>query len=67
MSMQNTLILTGWGWKEYSVAAAAVLQALGGAADVRGVSRRVFDKFGQNLSRTADALKVARNTVRKYL
>jgi hypothetical protein len=21
--MQNTLILTGWGWKEYSVAAAA--------------------------------------------
>ena len=38
--MQNTLILTGWGWKEYSVAAAAVLRAFNGAADVRGVSKR---------------------------
>ena len=35
--MQNTLILTGWGWKEYSVAAAAALRALKGMADVRGV------------------------------
>jgi hypothetical protein len=38
--MQNTLILTGWGWKEYSVAAAAALRAFNGAADVRGVSKR---------------------------
>ena len=29
--------------------------------------RRVFDKYGQNLSKTAEALKVARNTVRRYL
>ena len=29
--------------------------------------RKVFDKYGQNLSKTAQALKVARNTVRKYL
>lgn len=43
--MQNTLILTGWGWKEYSVAAAAVLRALGGTADVRGVSRRRLSEF----------------------
>ena len=36
-------------------------------AVMRAHVRRVFDKYGQNLSRTADALKVARNTVRKYL
>jgi DNA-binding NtrC family response regulator len=29
--------------------------------------RHVFDKYGQNLSKTAAALKVARNTVMKYL
>jgi two-component system NtrC family response regulator len=29
--------------------------------------RRIFDKYGQNLSKTAEALKVARNTVRRYL
>lgn len=29
--------------------------------------RKVFDKYGQNLSRTAAALRVARNTVRRYL
>ncbi len=28
---------------------------------------RVFDKYGQNLTRTAKALEVSRNTVRKYL
>jgi hypothetical protein len=26
-----------------------------------------FDKYGQNLSKTAEALKVAGNTVRRYL
>ena len=40
LDMQNTLILTGWGWKEYSVAAAATLRALKGATAVRGVSKR---------------------------
>jgi DNA-binding NtrC family response regulator len=29
--------------------------------------RRVFDKYAQNLSKTAEALKVTRNTVRRYL
>ena len=29
----DTLILTGWGWKEYAVAAAVALKALGGIPD----------------------------------
>jgi len=29
--------------------------------------RRIFDKYGQNLTRAAQALDVSRNTVRKYL
>ena len=29
--------------------------------------RRVYEKFGQNLTRAAEALDVSRNTVRKYL
>ena len=29
--------------------------------------RKVYDKYGQNLTKAADALKVSRNTVRKYL
>ena len=36
-------------------------------AAVRIHVRKVFDKYGQNLSKTASALKVARNTVRKYM
>ena len=36
----NSLILTGWGWKEYAVAAAVLLKALKGEADVRGMSMR---------------------------
>lgn len=39
------LILTGWGWKEYPVAAAVALKALGGAADVLGMSRRRLPEF----------------------
>ena len=41
----KTLILTGWGWKEYPVAAAVALRALGGAADVCGMSRRRLPEF----------------------
>ena len=37
------------------------------AVVVRRHVRKIFDKYGQNLSKTASALKVARNTVRKYL
>ena len=29
--------------------------------------RRVYEKYGQNLSRAAEALDISRNTVRKYL
>ena len=36
-------------------------------AAIRRHVRRVFDKYGQNLSRAAQALKVARNTAKKYL
>jgi transcriptional regulator with PAS, ATPase and Fis domain len=29
--------------------------------------KKVFNKYDKNLTKTADALQVARNTVRKYL
>lgn len=38
--MKNDLIITGWGWKEYAVAAAAALRALRGEAEVVGMSKR---------------------------
>ncbi len=41
----STLILTGWGWKEYAVAAAAALRALGGRAEVLGMSKRRLPEF----------------------
>ncbi len=37
--MKN-LVLTGYGWDEYAVAAAAAFQALDGKCDVQGVSKR---------------------------
>ena len=45
MYMQNTLILTGWGWKEYAVAAAIALKSFGGKADVMGMSKRRLPEF----------------------
>ena len=41
----DTLMLTGWGWKEYAVAAAVGLKALGGKADVMGISKRRLPEF----------------------
>ena len=41
----DTLILTGWGWKEYAVAAAVALKALCGKADVMGMSKRRLPEF----------------------
>ena len=38
--MKNDLIITGWGWMEYAVAAAVALKALGGNAEVRGISKK---------------------------
>ena len=78
----DNLILTGYGWTEYAVAASEsqqrkVIPLMKSVADsalldefdaaVRRHVRRVFDKYGRNLSRAAQALKVARNTVKKYL
>ena len=78
----DNLILTGHGWTEYAVAASEsqqqkVLPIMKSVADsalpdeldaaVRRHVRRVLDKYGRNLSRAAQALKVARNTVKNYL
>ena len=41
----DALVLTGWGWKEYAVAAAVALKALGGKADVMGMSKRRLPEF----------------------
>ena len=41
----DTLILTGWGWKEYAVAAAVALKAMEGRADVMGMSKRRLPEF----------------------
>ncbi len=41
----KTLVLTGWGWKEYAVAAAAALDAIGGDAEVMGMSKRRLPEF----------------------
>lgn len=43
--MKNDLIITGWGWKEYAVAAAAALRALKGEAEVVGMSKRRLPEF----------------------
>lgn len=48
--MINTLILTGWGWKEYPVAAALAFKALGGEADIAGISRRRLPEFLESYS-----------------
>ena len=45
MAKNDTIILTGWGWKEYAVAAAAALKALNGNAVVMGMSKRRLPEF----------------------
>ena len=45
MEKNGNLILTGWGYMDYVVSAAAALKALGGKADVYGVSRRRLPEF----------------------
>jgi len=37
------------------------------AAPIRLHVKRVYEKYNSNLSKTDEALKAARNTVRKYL
>ena len=43
--MEKNLILTGWGYPEYVAAAAVALKALGGRADVMGISKRRLPEF----------------------
>ena len=43
--LDKDLVLTGWGWKEYAVAAAVALRALGAATDVMGMSKRRLPEF----------------------
>ena len=45
MVKNGNLILTGWGYAEYVASAAVALKALGGRADVYGVSRRRLPEF----------------------
>ena len=45
MEKNGNLILTGWGYAEYVAAAAVALKALGGDADVYGMSRRRLPEF----------------------
>ena len=47
--MTDTLIITGWGWKEYAVAAALALKAHHGDADVLGVSKRRLPELLEGL------------------
>jgi hypothetical protein len=43
--LDKDLVLTGWGWKEYAVAAAVALRALGSNAEVMGMSKRRLPEF----------------------
>ena len=53
----ENLILTGWGYAEYVVSAAAVYKALDSRADVCGVSRRRLPEFLSELSEERSAPK----------
>ncbi len=48
--MEN-LILTGSGWNDYAVSAAAALKALGGNAEVVGVSKRRLPEYLDDLEK----------------
>jgi len=56
----GNLILTGWGYAEYVASAAVALKALGGRADVRGVSRRRLPELLQELASERGAPKWSR-------
>ena len=50
MDKNCDLILTGWGYAEYVASAAVALKALGGRADVLGMSRRRLPEFLSELA-----------------
>ena len=54
MEKNGNLILTGWGYAEYVASAAIALKALGGRADVYGVSRRRLPEFLGELAGNAE-------------
>ena len=47
----DSLIITGWGWKEYAVAAAIALRAVKGRAEVMGMSKRRLPEFLEGCGR----------------
>lgn len=55
MEKNGNLVLTGWGYAEYVAAAAVALKALGGRADVKGVSRRRLSEFLAELAKVPGA------------
>ena len=55
MEKNCDLILTGWGYAEYVAAAAAALKALGGNAEVKGVSRRRLPELLAELAEESGA------------
>ena len=57
MEKNDSLILTGWGYAEYVASAAVALRALGGNADVLGVSRRRLPEYLTELTLVRDALR----------
>ncbi len=64
MSACENLVLTGWGYPEYVAAAAVALGALGGKAEVKGVSRR---RLPELLSELAAADRGAQRCRRVYI
>lgn len=60
MGTNGDLILTGWGYTEYVIAAAVALKALGGEAEVYGVSRRRLPELLTELAMEDGAVRWAR-------
>ena len=68
MDIGENLILTGWGYVEYVVAAAVALKALNGNAAVYGVSRRRLPELiGELSDRRGDRGSGSRSCRRIYL
>ena len=60
MGNGRDLVLTGWGYAEYVASAAVALKALGGRADVYGVSRRRLPELLSELASERGASSQAR-------
>ena len=60
MNASENLVLTGWGYPEYVAAAAVALGALGGKAEVKGVSRRRLPELLSALAEERSAQRCRR-------